>query len=63
MRVDFGAWSTTSSLTRIVDQQHGGRLDGLEGLQGQQFRVTGPGADEGDFACVHAEANRKMCST
>ncbi|MNF13379.1 hypothetical protein D3C80_2152060 [compost metagenome] len=37
---------------QVVDQHHFGLAQGAHGLEGQQFRVAGAGADEPDFA-VH----------
>ena len=38
---------------QVVDKKHGGALDRLEGFEGEQFRIAGACAYEGDFAVVH----------
>ena len=48
---------------QVVDQDDIGLAQGLDGLERQQFRIAGAGADENDLACIHAVANRKICST
>ena len=35
---------------QVVDQQHRRGLDGLDGFQGEQFRVAGTRAYESDFS-------------
>ena len=67
-----GCESNDGLVHQIIDQHHGGLLDGLQGLEGQQFRVTWAGTHQGDMAtCAgvrkivfHSESTRcKMWAT
>ena len=49
---------------QVVDEQHRGVLDSLEGFESEQFGVTGTRTHQSYFSVVHScLATRKICST